>query len=123
MCAEQKKTPHAMAKSKKNTIGNIVYSTNQDLNFDLPQQEITTPAAGKQNLKVQISKKGRGGKTVTLVTGFTGKESDLEALGKSLKNKCGVGGSVKEGEILLQGDVREKATEFLLKEGYKAKRI
>lgn len=112
-----------MAKSKKNTIGNIVYSTNQDLNFDLPQQEITTPAAGKQNLKVQISKKGRGGKTVTLVTGFSGKESDLEALGKSLKNKCGVGGSVKEGEILLQGDVREKATEFLLKEGYKAKRI
>lgn len=112
-----------MAKSKKNTRGNIVYSTNPDLNFELPQEEEPALAPAKQNLRVQISKKGRGGKTVTLVTGFKGNEKDLEALGKSLKNKCGIGGSVKEGEILLQGDVRDKATEYLLNEGYKARKI
>lgn len=112
-----------MAKSKKNISGNIVYSTNKDMNFEEPENEETTPAPARQNLRAQISKKGRGGKTVTVVTGFIGKESDLEALGKILKNKCGVGGSVKEGEILLQGDVREKATDYLLKEGYKARKI
>ncbi|MFO7977853.1 MAG: translation initiation factor [Bacteroidales bacterium] len=112
-----------MAKSKKNTRGNIVYSTNPNLNVDLPTEEEPTLAPEQQHLRVQISKKGRGGKTVTLVTGFKGNEKDLEALGKSLKNKCGIGGSVKEGEILLQGDVRDKATEHLQKEGYKARKI
>lgn len=112
-----------MAKPKKNTLGNIVYSTNKDLDFNLPEPEVETPDPSRQNLKAQISKKGRGGKTVTLITGFQGREEDLEILGKTLRNKCGTGGSAKDGEIILQGDVRDRAVEFLLKEGYKARKI
>lgn len=113
----------AMSKKNKNTLHNIVYSTNPDQNYRLPEEEATTLPPGKQNLKVQISKKGRAGKTATLVMGFVGSEGDLEALGKMLKNKCGVGGSAKDGEIILQGDVRDKAVELLVKAGYKARRI
>ncbi len=112
-----------MSKNKKNkTFGNIVYSTNKDLDFSLSDKEEATPPTNQQNLKVQLSKKGRGGKVVSLVTGFRGAEDDLKALGKLLKNKCGVGGSVKDGEILLQGDHRDKILEVLHKEGYKAKK-
>jgi translation initiation factor 1 len=112
-----------MAKSKKNTFRNIVYSTNPDLNYELPEESVETLPPGRQNLKAQISRKGRAGKTVTLITGFVGSDADLESLGKTLKNKCGVGGSAKEGEILLQGDVRDRAVEALLALGYKARKV
>jgi translation initiation factor 1 len=111
-----------MTKKNKRTIGNIVYSTNRELDFNLPDEQEETLPPQQQNLRIHLSKKGRGGKTATLVTGFAGSDDDLESLGKTLKAKCGVGGSVKDGEILLQGDLREKVLEFLTKEGYKAKK-
>lgn len=111
-----------MAKKSIPTRGNIVYSTNKDLDFNLPDKETATLPPQQQNLKVMLSKKGRGGKTVSLITGFTGTDADLDKLGKMLKSKCGVGGSAKDGEILLQGDHRDKIIEILTKEGYKAKK-
>lgn len=111
-----------MAKKQKKTFGNIVYSTNKDLDFNLPEEQQDTLPPQQQNLKILLSKKGRGGKTATLITGFVGSNEDMESLGKMLKNKCGVGGSVKDGEILLQGDHRDKILEILTKEGYKAKK-
>ncbi len=111
-----------MAKKNKNTIGNIVYSTNKNLNFEIPDQHNHTLPPQQQDLKILISKKGRGGKTATLITGFVGSDEDLQILGKSLKNKCGVGGTVKDGEVLLQGDHRDKIMEILGKDGYKVKK-
>ncbi|MFO7997751.1 MAG: translation initiation factor [Bacteroidales bacterium] len=111
-----------MARKEKKTLHNIVYSTNPDLRFDVPEKKTPTLPPAQQQLRVEISRKGRGGKTVSLVTGFSGQTEDLEALGKELKTKCGVGGSVKDGEVLLQGDVRDKALEYLLRKGYKAKK-
>jgi translation initiation factor 1 len=111
-----------MAKKNKRTLGNIVYSTNRDLDFSLPDEQEGTLPPHQQNLRIHLSKKGRGGKTATLITGFVGSEDDMDSLGKTLKAKCGVGGSVKDGEILLQGDVRDKVLEILTKEGYKAKK-
>lgn len=100
----------------------MVYSTNPDFSWDNDNAESgETLPANQQKLTVGRSSKGRGGKTVTLITGFVGTEADLETLGKMLKNKCGTGGSVKDGEILIQGDVRQKVAEILTKEGYKAK--
>ena len=106
----------------KSRLG-MVYSTNPDYQFEqeeIPEQE-TLPAK-EQKLIVKIDKKGRGGKQVTVVEGFIGKDKDLEDLGKMLKSKCGVGGSVKDGIILVQGDQREKITNILTSLGYKAKR-
>jgi translation initiation factor 1 len=101
----------------------IVYSTNSNHKYDVtPHQGATVPPA-QQNLKVLLDKKNRGGKSVTLVTGFTGKEDDLEKLGRELKSKCGVGGAVKDGEILIQGDHRERVVQLLTKMGFKAKMI
>ena len=111
-----------MAKKDKRTLGNIVYSTNRDLDFSLPEEQQETLPPQQQNLRIHLSKKGRGGKTATLITGFVGKDDDMEKLGKTLKSKCGVGGSVKDGEILLQGDLRDKVLEILTKGGYKAKK-
>jgi translation initiation factor 1 len=112
-----------MNKKNKTTRNNIVYSTNRDLNFEIREESRPTLAPDKQNLKVQISKKGRAGKIATVVMGFAGTETDLEDLARVLKNKCAVGGAVKDGEIVLQGDMRDRAVEVLIKEGYRAKRI
>lgn len=98
---------------------NVVYSTNKDYNYEMEDDEdqITLPAS-QQRLRVQLDRKNRGGKVVTLVTGFVGTENDLKELGKLLKSKCGVGGSAKDGEIIVQGDFKQKVLELLKKEGY-----
>ena len=102
----------------------VVYSTNSDFTYQTnePTAAVTLPPQ-QQQLRVQLDKKQRGGKQVTLVTGFVGRDEDLQTLGKLLKTKCGVGGSAKDGEIVVQGDFRAKVLEVLLKEGYKAKQI
>ena len=104
---------------KKHT-GNVVYSTNPDFQFEQVEQ-ITTLPNQQQQLRVMLDKKQRGEKKVTLVTGFIGKEDDLQMLGKKIKSLCGSGGTVKDGEILIQGDFRERVLQHLIKEGYKAK--
>ncbi|MFZ1805982.1 MAG: translation initiation factor [Cyclobacteriaceae bacterium] len=115
-----------MSKKKSNNWKDregVVYSTNQDFGYstgDLDESETLAPT--QQNLKVMLDKSGRAGKQVTLVKGFVGTPTDLDSLTKLLKTKCGVGGSAKEGEILIQGDVREKVLALLAKEGYKAKK-
>ena len=102
----------------------VVYSTNNEFQFQYQsyEQQITLPSK-QQNLKVSLDKNGRAGKQVTLVAGFIGSAEDLEILTKLLKTKCGVGGSAKEGEILIQGDLRDKVVGVLTKEGYKAKKV
>lgn len=111
-----------MAKDWKDRLG-IVYSTNSDFKYDKEDQgEPVTVPANQQKLIVQLDKKNRKGKAVTLVTGFAGSAEDLEALGKLLKTRCGVGGTAKDGEILIQGDFRDKILQILAGEGFKVKR-
>ncbi len=110
-----------MAKDWKDRLG-MVYSTNEDYEYEEDTDEQETLEASKQKLYVSLDKKNRKGKAVTLIEGFVGSEEDLKDLGKELKSKCGVGGAVKNGEILIQGDVREKVAAILEKEGYKVKR-
>ena len=108
-----------MAKRKKLNF----YSTDPDYVYDDGQEDdVNTAPPEKQSLKVWIDRKKRRGKEVTLVTGFFGTEDDLKALGKLLKSKCGVGGSAKDGEIIIQGNQRDKVMDILLAEGYKAKK-
>ena len=98
---------------------NVVYSTNPDFGYEMDNdEEQVTLDKDKQNLRVSIDKKNRGGKVVTLITGFVGTENDLKELGKLLKSKCGVGGSAKDGEIIIQGDFKTKVMELLVREGY-----
>lgn len=111
-----------MSKKNKNIAG-VVYSTDPDFQFQFEgpaEQETLVPS--KQDLRVQLDKKQRGGKAVTLITGFVGSADDLEVLGKKLKQKCGTGGSAKNGEIIVQGDFRDRVVEALKLEGYKVKK-
>lgn len=102
----------------------VVYSTNADFSYEYEQSQTeNTLPAQQQQLRVQLDKSMRAGKQVTLVSGFVGKTGDIEALGKLLKMKCGVGGSVKDREIIIQGDHRDKIVQILTKEGYKVKRV
>ena len=111
-----------MSKKNKEKDG-VVYSTNPDFGYqNNPLQVTVTLPPAQQDLRVALDKKNRGGKIVTIVTGFLGKESDIEKLGRELKSKCGVGGAVKEGEILIQGDHRDRILKLLLEAGYKAKK-
>ena len=101
----------------------VVFSTNPDFTYEEEAaEEEQTLEPGKQNLIVGIDRKGRGGKQVTLVTGFVGTADDLSELGRTLKVKCGVGGSAKDGEITIQGDFRDRVVALLKDMGYKAKR-
>jgi len=95
-------------------LGNLFYSTDPELQAKLE----ASPEPSQQELRIRLEKKNRGGKTVTIIAGFSGKEEDMQALGKMLKTKCGTGGSVKDGEIILQGDFRQKALDILKKAGY-----
>ena len=102
---------------------NVVYSTNPDFNYETERERDTrTLSAGEQDLRVWLDRKHRGGKQVTLVKGFAGSDEELKKLGSMLKNRCGVGGTAKDGEIMIQGDFRDRIVEILLKEGYKAKK-
>lgn len=103
--------------SKKKRVG-VVYSTNPDFEYTQGGDEADAQPASKQRLRVLLDRKKRGGKEVTLVTGFQGPESELKALGKMLKSKCGVGGSAKDGEIMVQGDHRDRVVELLREAGY-----
>ena len=111
-----------MAKKDKEK-GGLVYSTNPDFRLEDEAQEVTeTLATEKQKLYVSLDRRNRGGKTVTLIEGFIGTESDLNELGKWLKQKCGTGGQVKDGEILIQGEMRDKIMQWLGEAGYKVVR-
>ena len=107
-----------MSKNKKPDNWGFVFSTDSDFNFDRSEEEEQTLPAQQQRLRILMDRKGRKGKGVTLITGFKGSENDLKDLGKLLKSKCGVGGSVKDGEILLQGDHRDKVLKLLKDMGY-----
>jgi translation initiation factor 1 len=107
-----------MSKKNKQLI-NVVYSTNPNFSYESESdEEQDTLPKNQQKLYVSIDRKQRGGKDVTLVEGFVGTEDDLKDLGKTLKSKCGVGGSVKDGEILIQGALRDKVFDLLIKDGY-----
>ena len=106
----------------KSRLG-VVYSTNPDFQYETQADaEAETLPPGKQRLLVTIDRRNRGGKQVTLVTGFVGTADDLKDLGKTLKTRCGVGGSAKDGEITVQGDFRDKVVALLKEMGYNAKR-
>ncbi len=109
-----------MSKGNKNRKDGLVFSTDPDFNWDAEEENEASADVepAKQNLRVAIDRKQRGGKEVTLITGFVGSDEKLEALGKQLKTKCGTGGAVKDGIILIQGNMRDKVVDWLLQNGY-----
>lgn len=107
-----------MSKKKPNKDG-IIYSTDPSFSPEEEANDIETLSAEQQKLRIRLDTKQRAGKAVTLVQGFIGKQDDLEDLGKKLKNFCGTGGSVKDGEILVQGDQRDKVLQWLLKNNFR----
>ncbi|WP_028297513.1 translation initiation factor [Olivibacter sitiensis] len=112
-----------MSKQKKQRFSGVVYSTNENFNYEDENNEEVQESLPpeKQQLKIMLDKKQRGGKKVTLITGFIGTDFDIAQLAKKLKQHCGVGGSVKEGDILIQGDFRNKIKDILQADGYKVK--
>lgn len=107
---------------KKPNKGGLVYSTDPDFSFEKEEESIDSlppPKAG-QKLKIRLETKHRAGKAVTLIEGFVGKKEGIEDLVKKLKNFCGTGGSAKDGEIIIQGDQRDKVLQWLLKNGFKS---
>lgn len=103
-------------------LGGIMFSTNPDFQIETPDETPEWLPNKQQDLRVQLDRKNRGGKAVTLISGFEGPNAALDDLAKLLKSKCGVGGSSKNGQILIQGDFRDKVLEILLKEGFRAKK-
>lgn len=112
-----------MAQDWKDRLG-MVFSTNPDFQYEKDEeQQAESLPKNKQTLSVELDKKGRKGKAATLITGFVGSDDELKELARNLKTKCGVGGSTRDGEILIQGDFRDKIIQMLQAEGYKTKRI
>jgi translation initiation factor 1 len=111
-----------MFKGKETSEGGFVFSTNRDFTFE-SENEFDDVSGEKQLLEAHLEKKGRAGKTAVIIKGFIGNQFELAALGKELKAHCGTGGTVKEGEIILQGDCRNKAIEFLKELGHTVKRV
>lgn len=109
-----------MSKKKGDRFG-VVYSTNDDYEYDYSEEEEETLDAEDQELKIYIDRKHRKGKSVTIVSGFVGSEEDLKELGKFLKTKCGTGGSVKNGEIIIQGEMIDKVKKTLISKNYNIK--
>ncbi|MCD6178771.1 MAG: translation initiation factor [Bacteroidales bacterium] len=108
-------------KKKKKIVGDVMYSTNPDFEYEM-EEDVETLLPSEQDLRVWLDRKHRGGKQATLVKGFIGNNDDLKDLGKILKTKCGVGGSSKDGEIIIQGDHRDKVVDILKNLGYKVKK-
>lgn len=103
-------------------LGGFVFSTNKDFEFEKEEAQETL-LNSEQRLEAHLDKKNRGGKVATVIKGYEGTDDDLKALAKQLKTLCGVGGSAKDGEIIIQGNFRDKITDWLTKEGYKVKRV
>ena len=112
-----------MAKQKKQKYEGVVYSTDEEFEYEEEYEEEETLAPQKQNLKIYLDRRLRKGKVVTIVDGFIGREEDLNDLAKEIKQKCGVGGSAKEGQIIIQGELLDKVGEVLSSNDYRFKKV